>query len=119
MAKRQLGKKRLVDLRVRPLEKKVEEYLRKEVMKLGGKAFKFTSPANRSVPDRICFLPEGVLYLVEVKRVGGKLTKGQEQSLNFFRHLGFQTTTVWSIKDVDFVIKHMRETLRQIRLRSM
>lgn len=59
------------------LEKTIEQALVKRVKSLGGIAYKFTSPANRSVPDRICLLPEGRLVFVECKRPGGKPTSNQ------------------------------------------
>ena len=39
------------------LEKDIEEKLRNKVKKLGGKAYKFVSPGNAGVPDRLVILP--------------------------------------------------------------
>lgn len=49
------------------LEKDIEQYLIDNVKKLGGRCYKFTSPGNSGVPDRIVFLPGGVIYFVELK----------------------------------------------------
>lgn len=49
------------------LEKDIEKYLIDNVKKLGGRCYKFTSPGNSGVPDRIVFLPGGVIYFVELK----------------------------------------------------
>ncbi|MDU2112388.1 MAG: VRR-NUC domain-containing protein, partial [Clostridiales bacterium] len=40
-------------------EKEIEAYLRIRIKKLGGIAYKFTSPGNDGVPDRIVLLPKG------------------------------------------------------------
>ena len=39
------------------LENELEKKLRDKVKKLGGKAYKFVSPGNAGVPDRLVFLP--------------------------------------------------------------
>lgn len=39
----------------------------------GGHAYKWVSPGATGVPDRILFLPDGRIYLVELKRPGGRL----------------------------------------------
>ena len=60
------------------LEKEIEKFLVREVKKLGGISFKFISPGNAGVPDRIVILPIGKVIFVELKTDKGKLTKLQE-----------------------------------------
>ncbi|WP_208452989.1 hypothetical protein [Burkholderia gladioli] len=79
------------------LEKTVEAYLVERVRALGGTAYKFTSPARASVPDRIVILPPGRIYFVELKRPGGKLTRGQEREHEHLRRLGADVRTLDSI----------------------
>lgn len=86
-------------------EKKIEDYLRKECLRIGGKAYKFTSPNQRSVPDRLCVFPGGDIWFVEVKKPTGKLTPGQLQELSFLRTMGCRAITLWSIEDVKHFIK--------------
>lgn len=63
------------------LESKVEQHLVKQVKALKGKVYKWKSPANNGVPDRIVLL-NGQVSFVELKRpVGGKLAPLQ----NLFR----------------------------------
>ena len=38
-------------------EKDIEKYLRDEIKKVGGIAYKFVSPGNSGVPDRLVLLP--------------------------------------------------------------
>ena len=49
------------------LEKDIEKLFRDEIKKAGGKAYKFTSPGNDGVPDRIVMLPGGHIVFVELK----------------------------------------------------
>jgi hypothetical protein len=59
-------------------EADVERYLvRKVKEELKGKAYKWVSPGNTGVPDRIVFLPGGRIFLVELKALGRKQTPAQ------------------------------------------
>lgn len=52
------------------LETTIENRLKKEVEKRGGKVWKFTSPGTRGVPDRIVLLKGGKTIFVELKAPG-------------------------------------------------
>lgn len=69
-------------------EKDTEAYLRDEIKRLGGKAYKFVSPGQTGVPDRICVLPGGRVFFVEVKSEGKKSTDKQRQQQERLRALG-------------------------------
>jgi streptogramin lyase len=60
------------------LEKEIEAYLVRQVEGLGGKAWKFVSPAHRGVADRVVLLPSGAVWFVEVKTEVGRLSPLQE-----------------------------------------
>lgn len=62
----------------RMLEKQIEFKLVRGVKDLGGKAYKFVSPGNIGVPDRIVIWPNGVIHFVELKTVRGRTTKLQD-----------------------------------------
>jgi len=70
------------------LERDIEQALCKRVKALGGLCEKFTSPARRSVPDRLITLPGGVIIFVECKRPNGKPTKKQTLDHSKRRSLG-------------------------------
>ncbi|MCW3649139.1 VRR-NUC domain-containing protein, partial [Burkholderia cenocepacia] len=76
------------------LEKTVETYLVDRVRAAGGDAYKFSSPARVSVPDRIVVFPPARIYFVELKRPGGKLTRGQEREHARLRALGCDVRTL-------------------------
>ena len=60
-------------------EKDIETYLCKTVERIGGQAFKFTSPMNRGVADRVVCLPDGTVWFIEVKAPDGRLTELQKR----------------------------------------
>ena len=72
------------------LEKDIEAHLVEGIKRLGGVAYKFTSPGRRNVPDRICVLPGGSIVFVELKAPGKKPTAGQAREHQRLRDLGQQ-----------------------------
>ena len=48
------------------LEKEIERKLTEAVKRIGGKAYKFISPGNDGVPDRLIVMPEGRIIFVEL-----------------------------------------------------
>lgn len=85
-------------------EKSIETYLRDEVEKIGGKAFKFSSPGNNGVPDRIVLLPGGIVKFVELKKPGEDLRPIQRSRKRQFEKLGFEVLVIDSKEKVgDFI----------------
>lgn len=80
------------------LEKHIEAALVARVKALGGTAEKFTSPARRSVPDRLVTLPGGKIIFVEVKNVGKKPTLAQEADHARRRALGCDVRVIDSLE---------------------
>lgn len=70
------------------MEKHIEAHLVKKVKEIGGVAYKFVSPANRGVADRVVVLPGGGVIFVEVKSATGKLSPLQEQFAKDMQRLG-------------------------------
>lgn len=70
-------------------EKDVEVYLRDQVKSKGGKAYKFVSPGNDGVPDRMVCMPGGRIAFVELKAPGKKSTPQQTRRQEELRGLGF------------------------------
>lgn len=82
------------------LEKEIEKALRVGVASLGGVAYKWTSPGNAGMPDRIVVLPWGEVYFVELKQARGVLTKLQTAQQNKLRHVGANVVTLYGLTDV-------------------
>ena len=83
------------------LEKEIEKYLCAQVKEIGGLCEKFTSPSNRSVPDRLVTLPHGLMLLVELKTTGKLPTKAQLHDHDIRFKLGVQVNVLSSKDEVD------------------
>ena len=69
-------------------EKNIEQYLVRRVKELGGRAYKFVSPGNNGVPDRIVILPGGKIFFAEMKAPGRKTTALQNMQIKRLQDLG-------------------------------
>lgn len=94
-------------------EGKIEEYLVYKVAKLGGKAYKWSSPSNRAVPDRICLFPVRLFYLVECKATGEEPTPLQHKVHKFLRKLGFEVLVIDSKPLVDEFIQMVKGDMNE------
>lgn len=70
-------------------EKQIEYRLKYKAKQLGGKAYKFVSPGNSGVPDRIVVLPRGKIGFAEMKRPGGKASALQKNTNSIFERFRF------------------------------
>lgn len=92
------------------LENSIERHLKNETKKrLRGRAYKFTSPGNNGVPDRILTIPGLPAIFVEVKKRGGVLSPIQIRQHRLLRQMGQPVTTVYSLEDVDRLIDALEE----------
>ena len=82
------------------MERDIEAYLVKRVRSLGGMAYKFVSPSNRGVADRLVVLPDQI-WFVEVKQEGGRLTALQALFIEQMKRMGHNAIVVWNKEDVD------------------
>ena len=89
-------------------EQKIELYLKKQVELIGGKAYKFTSPGVRGVPDRIVIIPGGHIYFVELKAPGKKLRPIQHIRCKKLTDLGCNVHVIDSKEMVDRFIKKVK-----------
>ena len=93
------------------LEKDIEKLFRDEIKKAGGKAYKFTSPGNDGVPDRIVMLPDGRIVFVELKTDTGKLSRLQELQCRQIAELGQTVRVLHGLSEVrDFFLEFGLET---------
>lgn len=81
----------------------------RRVKDIDGVAYKFVSPSNRGVADRLVVLPQGVVWFVEVKKEGGRLSTLQNIFIAEMQRLQQNVRVVWSKEDVDDLIKEMTE----------
>lgn len=89
-------------------EKNLESKLRAEIKNLGGVAYKFLSPGNSGVPDRIILLPGGKIIFAELKTDEGKLSKLQELQITRIKNLGFDARVVRGLAGVEELLDEIR-----------
>ena len=78
-------------------EKEIEKILTAEIRELGGRTYKWVSPGNAGVPDRIVFLPGIHPVFVELKTDKGHLTELQKIQINRLKKLGQDVRVVYGI----------------------
>lgn len=81
-------------------ERDIEKHLVTEVKKLGGRAYKWTSPGNDGVPDRIVILPGRPPIFVELKTDRGRLTALQNVQIGRLRDLGQDVRVLYGMDGV-------------------
>ena len=79
----------------------VEAYLVRHVRELGGKAYKWSSPGQCNVPDRICIFPGPDIWFVEVKKPGEAPRPGQVREMARLSALKCDVTWVSSKAEID------------------
>jgi len=82
-------------------EKDIEAHLRGRVKAIGGKAYKFVSPGNAGVPDRLVCLPGGRIVFVELKAPGKKPTALQTAEQSKLSRIGCHVYNLDSKEAVD------------------
>lgn len=87
------------------LEKQIEAYLRDRIRQIGGKAYKFISPGNDGVPDRLVCLPGGRAVFVELKAPGKEPRPLQIHQIGKLRQLGFWVEVLDCKEQVDQFIR--------------
>jgi hypothetical protein len=92
-------------------EKNTERYLYDRVRDLGGEAYKFVSPMRRFVLDRLCVLPKGKVWFVEVKSEGQTPCEGQIREIDRLHAKGHRAVWVKTKAEVDVLIHLMKEDI--------
>ena len=82
-------------------EKIIEKYLVQRVKDLGGRAYKFTSPAHRGVADRVVCLPNGQTWFIELKAPDGHLSELQKIFASDMALMNQKYACLWSKEQID------------------
>ena len=70
------------------LEKEIESRMARMVKERGGLCYKFVSPSNPGVPDRIIITPDGRVIFVELKTEIGRLANIQKWQMSEMKKRG-------------------------------
>ena len=82
-------------------ESEIENYFAWTVEHAGGKTYKFKSPTQRGVSDRLACMPDGSTWFVELKTKGGRLSELQKIFRNDVLRLKQNYACLWSKEMID------------------
>lgn len=88
-------------------ESKIENHLVKLVRQRGGLCYKFVSPGNPGVPDRIVITPDGRSIYVELKTEIGRLAKIQKWQLECMRKCGADVRVIHGLAEVKAFVEEV------------
>lgn len=92
-------------------ERDIEKRLVREIRRMGGEAYKWTSPGNDGVPDRIVMLPGGKLIFVELKADDGTLRPVQRVQIGRIRKLGQEVRVVRGMDGLEDFLERIRDEI--------
>ena len=96
-------------------ESEIEKILVDEIRKMGGRAFKWVSPGNDGVPDRIVVLPGYPAIFVEMKTVTGKLTSLQRIQIDRLQKMGQDVRVLYGEKETRTFLEECRRKVQDVK----
>lgn len=106
--------KRMKSMEISASEMRIEQEFVRGIREFGGIAFKFVSPGNNGVPDRIAILPGGKIWFVELKTARGRLSGMQQLQLDRIMLLGFQVRVAYGMAGVKELLREIRREVRDV-----
>lgn len=91
------------------VEKEIEKLFCRKVRQAGGKAYKFISPGNSGVPDRLVILPGGKIGFVELKAPGEKPRPDQTYQIQQLENMGCYAAVADQPDQLDQIIREIAE----------
>jgi len=86
-------------------EKRLEANLRDRLRAMGGLALKLPAIHHAGLPDRLCLMPDGKAFFVEVKSTGEKPRPLQEVCHETLRRMGFEVYVIDSTEGLNEILK--------------
>lgn len=91
------------------LERDIERYVNRKAKETGCLTYKFTSPGNPGVPDRIIITPKGQTIFVELKAKCGRLANIQKYQIARMRDLGCDVRVITGMDEAKQLIEDIRK----------
>ena len=86
-------------------ESAVESWLGRQLRQEGFMYFKFVSPQNPGVPDRLVICPDGAVVFVELKTATGRLSKRQQICIQDLMRHGQRVAVVHGMAEAKLVAR--------------
>ena len=99
-------------------EKDIERWLGERLERLGCLYFKFVSPMNPGVPDRIVILPGGKTVYVELKTEVGRLSNIQKWHIGRMRERGADVRQVRGMNEARAFLKEVEKLCDTSRMNT-
>ena len=95
-------------------ESSIEQGLRTRLQRLGCLFYKFVSPGNNGVPDRIVITPGGTIIFAELKTERGTLSPEQRVQIRRITDHNARAVVIYGKKDADSFVREVeRLTLEE------
>ena len=89
------------------LEKRIEARLKTALQARGALVFKFVSPGQAGVPDRLAVLPDGRVVFIELKQAKGRLERLQRWQIERLARHNAMVYVVRGCEDVDALLRRL------------
>ncbi len=89
-------------------ESKIEKKLCEGIRRLGGKAYKLTSPGSAGLPDRLICLPNGTVFFAELKTEKGRLSPQQRHKIDELAKMRQRVQVLYGERDVENFLIFLR-----------
>lgn len=94
-------------------ESYLEGKLVQGIKALGGIAYKFVSPGNNGVPDRVVILPGGKVFFIELKTDEGRLSTMQKHQIKRIKDLGAEVIVTYGYSGILALLDACKDYLEQ------
>ncbi|MCK0528896.1 VRR-NUC domain-containing protein [Veillonella sp. KGMB01456] len=92
-------------------EKEIEKRLTIKLKELGCLVYKFISPNNAGVPDRIVIYPGGRVDFIELKTLSGRLSPLQAAQIDKLKRKGANVDVLVGLAGADDYVERVRHAI--------
>ncbi|WP_295280405.1 VRR-NUC domain-containing protein [Veillonella sp.] len=92
-------------------EKEIEKRMTDKLKNLGCLVYKFISPNNAGVPDRIVIYPGGRVDFIELKTLSGRLSPLQAAQIDKLKRKGANVDVVVGLAGADDYVERVRHAI--------
>ena len=89
-------------------EASIEQSLRLKLQKIGCLFYKWVSPGNNGVPDRIVITPDGSVIFVELKTSRGNLSPDQHVQIRRLTKNHARVVVIYGKQDADNFVRELQ-----------